>query len=127
LKGEFGVIRFLRANSSPQDTVFVWGTQPVIYFLSERRSPTRFASNLGLVSPWGPRAWQEELIRDLKKSPPKFLIVVRKDAIPSVSYTERDSESFLEVFPELDGFIRSSYQPEKTIENFVVYRLKSTG
>lgn len=127
LKGEFGVIRFLRAESSPQDKVFIWGTQPVIYFLSERQSPTRFISNLGLISPWGPRAWQEELIRDLKKSPPKFLIVVRKDAIPSVSYTHRDSERFLEVFPELDGFIRGSYQPEQTIENFVVYRLKSAG
>jgi hypothetical protein len=127
LKGEFGVIRYLRAESLPQDKVFIWGTQPLIYFLGERRAPTRFVSNLGLISPWGPRAWQEELIRDLMKSPPTFLIVVRKDAIPTVSYTQRDSEHFLEVFPELNGIIRDSYQAEKTIENFVVYRRKSTG
>lgn len=127
LKGEFGVISYLRAESSPQDKVFVWGTQPLIYFLSERQSPTRFVSNLGLISPWGPRAWQEELIRDLKKSPPRFLIVARNDAIPTVSYTLRDSEQFLEIFPELNGIIRESYQQEKTIGSFVVYRLKSTG
>ncbi len=127
LKGEFGVISYLKANSSSDDKVFIWGTQPIIYFLSERRAPTRFVSNLGLISPWGPRAWQEELIRDLKKSPPKFLIVVRKDAIPSVSYTSRDSESFLKVFTELDSFIKSFYAPEKTIGNFVVYRLHQSG
>lgn len=125
LKGEFGVIRFLGAESSPEDKVFVWGTQPIIYFLSERKFPTRFVSNLGLISPWGPRAWQEELVRDLRKSPPKFIIVVRKDAIPSVSYTPQDSEQFLEIFPELDGFIRGSYERERTIENFVVYRRRA--
>ena len=125
LKGELGVTRYLRENSTPHDKVFIWGTQPVIYFLSDRRAPTRFISNLGLISPWGPRAWQEELIRDLKKSPPLFLVVVRKDAIPSVSYTSRDSEKFLEVFPELAAFIAGSYRPVKTIENFVIHRRQS--
>jgi hypothetical protein len=125
LKGEFGVIRYLRANSSEDDKVFVWGTQPVIYFLSERRAPTRFISNLGLISPWGPPAWKQELMRDLRRSPPRYVIVVRKDAIPTVSYTNRDSERYLEVFPDLDRFIRGSYAPEKTIENFVIYRWKA--
>jgi hypothetical protein len=127
LKGEFGVIRFLRAHSSQDDQVFIWGTQPVIYFLSERRAPTRFISNLGLISPWGPPAWREELMGDLRHSPPKFLIVVGKDAIPSVSYTYRDSQRFLEEFPELDGFIKGLYAPQRTIENFVVYRLKTAN
>ena len=122
LKGELGVIRYLKENSSPSDRIFIWGTQPVIYFLSERRPANRFISNLGLISPWGPRAWREELVRDLKKSPPPYLIVVRKDAIPSVSYTHDDSETFLKVFPDLAAFIRENYGPSKAIENFDVYR-----
>ena len=124
LKGEFAVIRFLREESSSQDRVFVWGTQPVIYFLSGRKSPTRFVSNLGLISDWGSATWREELVRDLKKAPPKFIIVVRKDAIPSVSHISLDSEHFLERFPHLDGFIRESYVQERIIENFVVFRLR---
>ncbi len=122
LKGEFGVIRYLKENSSPSDRIFIWGTQPVIYFLAERRPATRFISNLGLISPWGPRAWQEELVRELRKSPPAVFIVVRKDAIPSVSYTHDDSEKFLRVFPELAAFIRENYQHSMAIENFEVYR-----
>ncbi len=127
LRGEFGVIRYLKKNSAPSDKIFIWGTQPVIYFLSGRRPATRFISNLGLISPWGPRAWQEELVRELRKSPPAVFIVVRKDAIPTVSYTHDDSEKFLRVFPELAAFIRENYQHSKQIENFEIYRRRTAA
>jgi hypothetical protein len=125
LRGEMGTIQYLRNNSTPEDGVFVWGTQSVIYFLSRRRPPTRFISNLGLISPWGAPAWKQELLRDLRRAPPRFIVVVRGDAIPSVSYTRMDSEKYLAVFPELAAFIAGSYQPAATIGNFVIYRWKS--
>jgi len=121
LGGEMGVIRYLKENSAPRDGVFVWGTQPLIYFLSQRRPPTRFLSNLGLISAWAPASWQVELVRDLQASPPRFVVVVRGDAIPSVSGTNMDSEKYLSVFPKLAAFIADSYQPVTTIGNFVVY------
>ena len=122
LKGELGVVRYLKVNSSPSDRLFIWGTQPLIYFLSERRPATRFISNLGLISPWGLRSWRAELVRDLREAPPLYLVVVRKDAIPSVSYTSDDSEKILTAFPELAAVIADSYQKVETVENFVIYR-----
>ncbi|MGH6631519.1 MAG: hypothetical protein ACREB3_17455, partial [Burkholderiales bacterium] len=35
------VIHYLRANSSPADRIFVWGSEPLIYFLTGRRFPSR--------------------------------------------------------------------------------------
>ena len=125
LRGEMGTIQYLRDNSKPEDGVFVWGTQPVIYFLSRRRAPTRFISNLGLISPWGAPAWKQELLRDLRRAPPLFIVVVRRDAIPTISYTRLDSEKYLAVFTDLAAFIAGSYQPAATIGNFVIYRRKS--
>jgi hypothetical protein len=116
------VINYLREHSAPQDQVFVWGSEPLIYFLTQRPYPSRFISNLALVSPWSPPAWRRELIHDLGKSPPRFLVVARDDEVPYIAYTDFDSEEFLEVYPELAIFIADYYEPVVNLENFVIYR-----
>ncbi len=122
LEGQIGIIHYLKENSSPEDRVFVWGTQPLIYFLSQRRPVTRFVSNLGVISPWGLPAWRRELVRDLEKSPPRFVAVVRKDSIPIISYTYQDSEQYLRDYPGLANFIAHGYQRVETFTDIVVYR-----
>ncbi len=122
LKGELGVVHYLKENSSPQDRMFVWGTQPLLYFLSQRRPPTRFFSNLGLISPWGLPSWRHELVRDLQKSPPEFIAVASKDSIPTISYTILDSRDNLKFYPELSTFIESNYRPVADFDAFTVYR-----
>ncbi|MBI1941567.1 MAG: glycosyltransferase family 39 protein, partial [Acidobacteria bacterium] len=116
------VINYLREHSSPQDKIFVWGSEPLIYFLTQRPFPSRFISNLALVSPWSPPAWRRELIRGLGKSPPRFLVVARDDEVPFIAYTEFDSEEYLEVYPELAIFIADHDEPAVDLENFVIYR-----
>lgn len=118
------VIGFLRAHSTASDQVYVWGTAPLINFLSERHSPSRFVSNLGLVSPWGAGGWRAELVRDLDAPPPLFIVVARHDAIPSVSQSNLDSEQMLATYPELAGLISSRYEPAAHLHNFDIYRRK---
>jgi len=124
LHDQLGVIDFLKKNSSPGDKVFVWGTAPLINFLSQRRPASRFVSNLALISPWGPPRWREELVRELAESNPRFIVVARHDAIPTISYTTRDSEQYLQVFPSLAALISSRYQPAVNLWDFEIYRLK---
>ena len=121
------VINYLREHSSPQDKIFVWGSEPLIYFLTQRPYPSRFISNLALVSPWSPPAWRRELIRDLGKSPPRFLVVARDDEVPYIAYTEFDSEEYLAVYPELAIFIADHYEPAVDLENFVIYRRQESS
>ncbi len=122
LKDQMQVIHYLQKRSAPGDGLFVWGTHPLLYFLTGLHSPTRFVPNHPLISPWGPPAWREELMSSLEKSPPSFIVVARRDALPSVTFSRLDSEQLLKSFPELNAFISESYQAVATFPYFVIYR-----
>jgi len=127
LHDQMAVIDYLRMDSAPQDAVYVWGTAPAINFLSQRRSVSRFVSNLGLISPWGPERWRAELVRDLTKTPPRFIVVERHDAVPGVSYTRRDSEEMLQTFPALADFLHLRYRSVRHLTDFEIYQRQVTS
>ena len=118
------VIEYLRNNLRPEDQVFVWGSEPLIYFLTQRPCPTRFVSNLALVSPWSPPAWRSEMLEVLRKKPPRYLVVARDDAVPAIAYSQLDSEQFLDLYPEFAAFISSSYQRADDFKNFAIFRYR---
>jgi hypothetical protein len=121
LRGQFEVIHYLRQNATPSDGVFVWGSNCLIYFLSGHQPPTRFVSNLGIVSLWAQPSWREELVQDLKSAQPRFIVVTRGDALPTITYVNLDSEAYLKVYPKLDRLITESYRPVADFESFVMY------
>jgi hypothetical protein len=127
LEGEMAVIRLLREKSAPGDRVYVWGAAALIYYLTEMRSPARFVPNFPLMAAWGSAAWRAELVRDLRRSPPAFVVVARNDEAASVTFTHLDSEQYLKIFPELAAFIAGSYQPLATLSDFIVYRRTGQG
>ncbi|TAM81929.1 MAG: hypothetical protein EPN47_11035 [Acidobacteria bacterium] len=124
LGGEFQVIRYLEGHSAPGDEVYVWGTAPLIYFLSGRGCPSRFVSNLALVSDWAPAAWRDELVETLEAKRPHFIIVERGDAIPAVSGTTLDSQEYLVRYPSLAAALNSQYLLVKAFRNFILYTRK---
>lgn len=122
LDGELKVAQFLKQSARPGDQVYVWGAAALIYDLSGLSSPSRFVPNFPLIAPWGPPAWRDELIRDLRRSPPAFLVVARHDPARTITFTDLDSEQYLASFPALRDFIAESYQPAATYPDFIVYR-----
>ena len=124
LHDQMQIIDYLKDNSRPGDQVFVWGTAPLINFLTGRRSPSRFVSNLGLISTWGPDRWRQELVRDLQRARPRFVVVARHDEISTVSGTWRDSEEYLQVYPALAGLLHADYRSAENLPDFEIYRLK---
>jgi len=122
--GQMAVIDYLKIHSAPGDGVYVWGTAPLINFLAGRPTPSRFVSNLALVSPWGPARWREELVGELETTPPRFVVVARHDAISDVSWTEKDSEQCLEAYPALKSLLRSHYISVVNLSDFEIYERK---
>ena len=122
LRGELEVIDFLEKNARPNDGVYVWAANCAIYYLSGHQPPTRFVSNLGIVSLWAQPSWREELMRDLRDAQPRFIVVTRGDALPAITYVKLDSEKYLKTFPQLETFITSGYSPVADFDTFVVYR-----
>ena len=122
LDGELKVIDFLEKNARPNDGVYVWAAHCAIYCLSGHPSPTRFVSNLGIVSLWSQYSWRAELMRDLRNAQPRFIVVARGDKLPFLTYVNLDSEKYLKTFPQFDAFIISHYSPVEDFDTFVVYR-----
>jgi hypothetical protein len=122
--GQLEVINYLKAHSRPQDEIYVWGTAPLINFLTQRQNPSRFVSNLALISTWAPDRWRQELVGTLATKRPRYIVVARHDSIPSVSYTFDDSEEYLKEYPALDHLLKTQYNVDVNFWDFEIYRLK---
>lgn len=68
-------------NSLPSDYIFVVGSEPQIYFYSQRRSLTRFVITypLNIYSPKR-EEYQSEVVENLKNLRPKFIVYSNKEA-----------------------------------------------
>jgi len=122
LRDQMRTIRLLEQEKAPGDQLYVWGFYPLIYYLAGMSPPTRFVPVFPLIAAWGPPEWREELMRDLQKSPPRFMVVARNDPMPRVAMTDMDSEQYLRAFPELNAFVSANYREEASFPDFIVYR-----
>jgi hypothetical protein len=59
----------------PSENVYVWGSQPGLYYYSERRPPTEhFWPQSLLYSPWRDR-WTTRALRDLDRARPELILI----------------------------------------------------
>jgi hypothetical protein len=90
--------------------VLVWGYDPAIHFLSDRRSATRFGYTLPLIGEGAAgslvRKYRRELMADLRRRPPPWVVVVEGDGNPVLPAPSR---RYLEEFTRLDRFIDDRY------------------
>ncbi|WP_224360484.1 hypothetical protein [Hyalangium versicolor] len=106
--GEFAwseqVGRYIRDNSRPEDTLFIFGTWPLLYATSERNSATTFSIVfMDLVH------YEEEMLAQLRAAPPRFVVLNPKDfwfshnvhALPRVRDYLLENYRVSTAFPEL--------------------------
>jgi hypothetical protein len=131
LQGDFtfattqAVVDYIQQHTTPQDTIYIWGSEPLIYFLADRSSPTRYTFNVPLLASWGKPSWREELVHDLVRSRPRYFIVVERDEMPWTTGRTEDSKTLLEEFPALKTFLVQNYKEEKRFNQFILYKLNS--
>jgi hypothetical protein len=99
------VASWIRASTQPEETVFVWGFEPVIYSMSERAPASRYVYNVAQRVPWVGEVPRAMLMRDLRRMRPRVIVVQRGDALPQVTGNDLDSAAALETFPELRSFM----------------------
>ena len=126
LKGQLEVVDYIQKQSSPDDPIYVWGSNSLIYFLTGRPSPTRFVLNLGVIAKWGDAAWKPEIMRDIEKIKPCLIVVTRGDAVPTITYVNMDSEEYLsENFSSLRDYIDHNYTRVAEFDGFLIYKKTS--
>lgn len=71
------IAEYLREHSNPSETIAVLGSEPQIYFYSHRHSATGYIYTYGLMEAQKYAAqMQQEMIREIERAHPKFLIFV---------------------------------------------------
>ncbi len=94
------VASHLAQNTTARDSVFVAGSEPEIYYYAERKSATRFIITypLNLPTPYREQ-FQNELVSDLEKNPPKAIVVSRR--VMSGLWNESSPKIFINYFNDL--------------------------
>ena len=109
------------SQTRPDEPVFIWGFEPVIYWLADRKPSSRFIYDVPQRTEWQQEYAKKELLRDLHERPPALFIVQRNDVFPSVTGRVSDSKVDLLAFPELLFWLEERYDRGKTIEDFEFY------
>lgn len=118
--------RWLRDNTDDDGTVFIWGFEPMVYDLAERRFASRYIYNVPQRLDWpGSNAARAELMSDLQRTQPEVVLVTRGDVFPHVTGDGRDSFAALGEFDELGRFLDLGYSFEGNIGDFMIYTRRS--
>jgi hypothetical protein len=69
-------VRYIVANTQPDDKVLVWGSEPVVNFLSNRSAPVRYTYfyNTFYAEGYGGKTLSAELLNDLQIKKPVLII-----------------------------------------------------
>ncbi len=121
LGADHRVAHAIRRFTAPGERVFVWGFEPVIYWLSNRPPASRFIYNVPQRAQWEREFARSELRRELGAKPPEAIVVQRNDVMPVVTGGWSDSRAALGSFPWLDELIKEQYERVSTIEDFDLY------
>jgi hypothetical protein len=114
--------RWLRENTHDDETLFIWGFEPIVYDLAARRFASRYIYNVPQRLDWpGSTAARAELMSDLERTPPDVVLVTRGDVFTHVTGDGRDSFAMLGEFDELGRFLDLGYSFEGNIEDFMIY------
>jgi len=130
--------RCIRDHTLPEDRIYVWDYEPGVYWFAQRRAPTRHFMyfTVAVDLPVDAGRWltaedprlkynRTELMRDLHKKPPAYIVTLRtQDPIEVWPYIKPSAP----VFPELGEFIQQYYEPDLTCASryFLPYRLRKT-
>jgi hypothetical protein len=118
------VASYIKANSGPQDRVFVWGVWPALYVESDRLMATRFPGFLrGFArgSDLRPNNWDTSaavwpaLQEDLMRHPPALIVDTAPAGWSDFSMYPMSN------YPVLAGFVTAHYHVKTTIDGVVIY------
>ena len=112
------------ALSKPGDRVYVWGFDPLINFMANRLTVSRFLYNYPFAVSWGDPRYEDELMTALRATPPSLFVVASNDVNKGVTGNEADSRALFESFAALKAFVTEGYTEVEQVHSYTIYRKK---
>lgn len=119
--------RYIEQRTKPNEPILCFGNFSELAFLTRRVQPTSILYDQIVVLPAESGflpvqlKWQEQLVQDVKKSPPAYFIIedsCKCSSQPGVSYFDE-----LNKIPALKKILDDNYQLETTMATKKVYRM----
>lgn len=110
---------YIAERTSPEEPVYVWGSDSTVAYLADRPYATRFTFAMPLAEPGDYRdSYRAQAMAQLNANPPTYFVV-------GMNWTgELPAKDDLPAFPELDAFLKANYTLETTFGTLELYRLK---
>lgn len=129
------VASYIMANTSPGETVFVWGFRPIVNFVADRAAPVSFLPYplIHVDTPLG-QGWADQFYRQFTANPPSLVVNLIEDAdserIPDLDPAVRQRQTLDRRQVVLAGnlketlrFLEEYYLLEATVDGHGIYRL----
>jgi hypothetical protein len=104
--------RFIKKNSTKDDSIAVFGSEPQIYFYAQRHSATGYMYTYQMMGKYDfALRMQNEMVREIESARPEFLVFVN---VPTSWLTKRDSDRT--IFKWFSEYHRTYYNQVGVIE-----------
>lgn len=110
------------ARRVPEDApVFVWGFEPGIYWLADRKPASRYIYDVAQRVSWDRERARRELMADLNARPPAAIVVQHGDRFTWVTGDDFDSAQALAGYAPLRDLIDTRYALATSVGDFDLY------
>lgn len=121
----FRAIDVVKQETKIDDGIYVWGFDPLIYYLSDRKCVSRFIYNFPLLWKAENSEFRREFMVEIVKKNPKLIVVAQSDPLLFISGYNEDSKQLLNRFPEFYSFISDKYYLKTTAGDYEIYEQKT--
>ncbi len=116
------IAKYIKANSNENDRIAVVGSEPQIYFLSDRVSSTGYIYTYNMMETHQySDQMQKEMVKEIEKNPPKFIVYV---LVPT-SWSRTD-QSNMYIFNRTQDYLDKNYTKTGVVDfvskNEILYK-----
>jgi hypothetical protein len=125
LRDEQIVADYIRHRTSPDDRMYVWGFDPVLYLLAGRPLGSRFVLSYPLMSRWSTARWQPTFIEELQRDRPVYIVLHPDEPESWITGEDIEAIAYVDRFPAFRDLLASDYERETVLSGRILYRHKT--
>jgi len=114
--GDPALIAYIQNNTTPEETVLMWGAESAYNFMARRASPTRFVYQYPLYKGFGGKSYVTEFLNAILTKRPRLIIMQMDDKLYDFRFGYRDDQ-----VGALMDQIKPRYSPTIQIGDWQVY------
>ena len=114
-------------HTNRDDTILVFGWEPIIYFLSDRPAPNPFFWNPPVVSNYANPLWRDQFLRDLRARPPRLVLLRHGDSSTWTGGSPGESYALFRGSPPLEAWLTANYHLARDDAGFAYFALNDSG